>query len=300
MENSVCSASAALLLVSMHHRKCQLFETVCFSFIALTFFLTVGNGQTITGHISGTVKDTSNAVLPGATVAVTNVLVADGRLTVDAALESGQVTETVTVTAAAGETVNTTSGEIACVVDGEQVMDMALNGRNFLQLATLIPGAPLPGFDAIAQTTTGGDTISVNGSRADSNNFTVDGGFNLFKPDNSTTNNNVGVDFIQEVKIQTSNFSAKHGRQSGATINVTSRNGGNQLHGSVFEFLRTTSWTHATFSRPACGSCASTTSATASVARLSKLSSSSSAGRSGSTSGARSIRCGAACRRWPN
>ena len=158
-----------------------------------------------------------------------NVLVADGRLTVDPTLEAGEVSETVTVTAQAGETVNTTSGEIARVVDGEQVQSLALNGRNFLQLATLVPGAPLLDFDAIAQTTGGGGTIAVNGSRSDSNNLTVDGGFNLLKANNSVPGNNVGVDFIQEVKIQTSNFSAEHGRQSGAAINVTTRSGGNQL-----------------------------------------------------------------------
>jgi hypothetical protein len=167
-----------------------------------------------------------------------NVLVADGRLTVDLTLEPGAVSETVTVTSEAGETVNTTSGEIARVVDGEQVQNLALNGRNFLQLATLIPGAPLLDFDAIAQTTSNSGTIAVNGSRSDSNNLTVDGCFNLLKANNSVPGNNVGVDFIQEVKIQTSNFSAEHGRQSGAAINVTTRSGGNQLHGSLFEFLR--------------------------------------------------------------
>jgi hypothetical protein len=240
------------------------------------------HAQTVTGRISGSVRDPSRAVVPAATVIVTNeatqivrttrtndegfyvvtnlppgdytitvehggfklfvtsgnVLAADGRLTVDAALEAGSVSETVTVNARAGETVNTTSGEIARVVDGEQIQNLALNGRNFLQLATLVPGAPLLDFDAIAQTTSNSGTIAVNGSRADSNNLTVDGGFNLLKANNSVPANNVGVDFIQEVKIQASNFSAEHGRQSGAAINVTTRSGSNQFHGSLFEFIR--------------------------------------------------------------
>jgi hypothetical protein len=266
----------------MHHTKRRFFASLCSFFVALMFCTIVANGQTITGRISGTVKDTSSAILPGVTVAITNeatqitrtamtdeegfyvitnlppgdytvavehggfkkvlkkgnVLVADGRVTVDATLEAGQVSETITVTSAAGETVNTTSGEIARVVDGAQVVDMALNGRNFLQLATLIPGVPLLNFDAIEQTTDAGGAIAVNGSRGDSNNLTVDGGFNLLKANNSAPSNNVGVDFIQEIKIQTTNFSAEHGRQSGAAINVTTRGGGNELHGSVFEFLR--------------------------------------------------------------
>jgi hypothetical protein len=259
---------------------------ICRHVLALAFAgaLSLGSvhAQSVTGRISGSVRDSSNSVVPGAIVTVTNqatrifrtartddagfyvitnlppgdyavavelsgfktfvtsgnVLVADGRLTVDATLQAGEVTETVTVTAAAGETVNTTSGEIARVVDGEQAQSLALNGRNFLQLVTLVPGAPLLDFDAIAQTTGGGGTIAVNGSRGDSNNLTVDGGFNLLKANNSAPANNVGVDFIQEVKIHTSNFSAEHGRQSGAAINVTTRSGGNQLHGSLFEFLR--------------------------------------------------------------
>src|SRR5262249_51270300 len=55
---------------------------------------------------------------------------------------------------------------------------------------------------------------------------------------NNSQINNVGIDFIQEVKIQTSNFSAEYGRNSGASINVITRSGGNQFHGSAFEFLR--------------------------------------------------------------
>ena len=71
-----------------------------------------------------------------------SMLVADGRLTADFALQVGGLTETIQVTSP-GESVNTVSGEIARVVDREQVQNLALNGRNYMQLATLIPGAPL-------------------------------------------------------------------------------------------------------------------------------------------------------------
>src|SRR5499426_3800380 len=180
--------------VQMNHHKRSSLTSVSSIFVALMFCLVVASGQTITGRISGTVRDASNAVVPGATVTVTNeatqvaragfkkvltsgnVLVADGRLTVDATLEAGAVNEIVNVTAEAGETVNTTSGEIARVVDGAQAQNLALNGRNFLQLVTLVPGAPLLDFDAIAQTIGSPGTIAVNGSRSDSNNLTVDGG----------------------------------------------------------------------------------------------------------------------------
>ena len=165
-------------------------------------------------------------------------LVADGRLTVDIALEPGAVSESVTVTAANAETINRTSGEVARVIDTEQVQNLALNGRNYLQLTTLIPGAPLLTDDPLALMTDLGVNQPINGNRGNSNMLTVDGGFNLDSGSNNSQINNVGIDFIQEVKIQTSNFSAEYGRTSGASINVVTRSGGNKFHGSAFEFLR--------------------------------------------------------------
>jgi len=165
-------------------------------------------------------------------------LTSDGRLTVDLALKVGDVADRVEVTAVTGETVNTTSGEVARVIDEGQVQNLALNGRNYIQLLTLVPGAPLLDFDAVADTTDVGVSQPINGGRGDTNNVTVDGGFNLLKANNTGQSHNVGVDFIQEVKVQTSNFSAEYGRQSGASINVVTRSGTNQFHGSLFEFLR--------------------------------------------------------------
>ncbi|HTM26130.1 MAG TPA: carboxypeptidase-like regulatory domain-containing protein, partial [Vicinamibacterales bacterium] len=89
---------------------------------------------------------------------------ADGRVTVDFKLEVGSVSESVQVTAA-GETVNTTSGEVARVVDREQVQNLALNGRNYMQLATLIPGSPVLDTNALDIMTGLGINTSVNGSR---------------------------------------------------------------------------------------------------------------------------------------
>ncbi|HKQ92477.1 MAG TPA: carboxypeptidase regulatory-like domain-containing protein [Blastocatellia bacterium] len=165
-------------------------------------------------------------------------LVADGRLTVDFALEAGAVTESVEVIASTGETVNSTSGEVARVIDRAQVQELALNGRNYLQLTTLIPGAPLLTDDPVALMTDLGVNQPINGNRGNTNLLTIDGGFNLDSGSNNSQINNIGIDFIQEVKIQTSNFSAEYGRNSGASINVVTRSGGNEFHGSVFEFLR--------------------------------------------------------------
>ncbi len=166
-----------------------------------------------------------------------NTVSADSRLTVDVTLEPGMVSETVEVTQASGETVNTTSGEVGKVIDNQQVDNLALNGRNYYQLLTLIPGAVITQEDQL-DTNLATNTININGNRGVSNNLTVDGGNNLNAGSNASQINNVGVDFIQEVRLQTSNYSAEYGRNSGAQINVTTKRGTNQFHGSAFEFLR--------------------------------------------------------------
>jgi hypothetical protein len=239
--------------------------------------------QTIFGRISGTVTDSSGAVVPNATVTIRNnatnlerstttdgegfytvtnlpvgsytisveqtgfkkavqtdnVLAADTRLTANIALEPGAVSETVEVSTAAGETVNTTSGEVARVVDKRQVQNLALNGRNYMQLVTLIPGAAILDEDQLALTTSLSiSQAAINGNRPNYNSLTVDGGSNMDSGSNNSQVNNVGIDFIQEVKIQTSNFSAEYGRNAGASVNVVTRAGGNDYHGSAYEFIR--------------------------------------------------------------
>src|SRR5688572_11377594 len=164
-------------------------------------------------------------------------LVADGRVTADFALAVGEISETVEVTVA-GETVNTVSGEIARVVDREQVQNMALNGRQYLQLATLIPGAPLLNDNALDIMTGLSINTSINGSRGNATLLTVDGGFNMDSGSNNSQISNVGIDFIEEVSIKTSNFSAEYGRNSGANINVVTRSGSNDFKGSLYEYHR--------------------------------------------------------------
>ena len=106
-------------------------------------------------------------------------LVADGRLNVDFRLQPGGTTETITVQATAGETVNTVSGELARVVNIEQVQNLALNGRNYMQLVSLVPGTALLDEDQLSLTTSLSTTQqSVNGNRGNSNNLMVDGGYN--------------------------------------------------------------------------------------------------------------------------
>ena len=163
---------------------------------------------------------------------------ADGRLTVDFKLETGSVSESVDIVAATGETVNSTSGELSRVIDGTQVQELALNGRNYLQLTTLIPGSPLVNDNQLDLMTSLSVSQPINGNRGNSNFLAVDGASNLDSGSNGSQINNVGINFIREVNIKTSNFSAEYGRNSGAAINVVTQSGTNQYHGSVWEFLR--------------------------------------------------------------
>ena len=169
-----------------------------------------------------------------------NLLSAGGRLTVDLSLEVGAVTESVAVTAT-GDTVNTTSGEISTTITQKQVLDMALNQRHYESLVTLVPGAALQGSgtNPAALTSNYNNTVAVtNGQRADGQNWSVDGGFNLDSGSNASTFNQVGIDFVQEVDVQTSNYDAEFGRSASSTINVITRSGGNQYHGGGFEFVQ--------------------------------------------------------------
>lgn len=161
-------------------------------------------------------------------------LTADGRVTSDFALGVGELTEAVEVTAVAGETVNRTSGEVARTIDSQQIKDLAFNGRNYLELASLIPGAVATDFDPLALATSLSVTgQSINGSRTNTNNLTIDGTSNMDSGSNGSQVNNVSLSFIDQVKIQTSNFSAEVGRNSGAAINVVTRSGTNQYRGTA-------------------------------------------------------------------
>src|SRR5947209_9519607 len=166
-------------------------------------------------------------------------ITAGAHVTLNVGLKVGEASETVQVTSAGAEVVNTTTGEIARHIDSQQVQKAALNQRNYAQLASLIPGAALTVFDQTTLTTGMSTTAaSINGNRADGNLFTVDGGFNLDGGSNATQLNNVGLDFIREVAVKTSNYSAEYGRSDGASINVVTRSGGNTFHGGGFEYVR--------------------------------------------------------------
>lgn len=164
---------------------------------------------------------------------------ADAKVTSNFTLQIGQATEVVEVQGGAIESLNTTSGELARVIDSKQVENLALNGRNYTQLLTLVPGAVVTNPDIFSVTTSLASTNqTINGNRGDTQNLTVDGAFNQVAGSNGSLMNNVGPDFISEVKIDTSNASAEYGRTSGPTFNIVTKSGTNAFHGGAFEFLR--------------------------------------------------------------
>src|SRR5437016_658564 len=165
---------------------------------------------------------------------------------VDFTLVPGSVTEAVEVSATE-VTVETSTPTLGQVITAEQVADLPLNGRNFVQLATLTPGTtqetnPNSFFNAGPSSEVsarGTYSLSVGGSRAQSTDWLLDGNDN-----NELTAGGISIipsiDAIQEFKVLTYNYSAEYGTRAGPTVLVTTKSGSNTLHGSLFEFFRNT------------------------------------------------------------
>jgi hypothetical protein len=132
------------------------------------------------------------------------------------------------------------------VVDRELVVDLPLNGRDFGKLVALVPGATVEP-SGVAAIQSGFGQFSINGNRDRSNNYTLDGTDNNDPFFNNSALNQTGIggapasllpiDAIQEFNLQ-SQFPAEYGRNSGSVVNIITKSGTNQLHGSAFEFLR--------------------------------------------------------------
>src|SRR4029077_7414779 len=166
-------------------------------------------------------------------------VVADAHVTADFKLQVGDVSQSVEVVATAAEQINTESGEMSKTIDQKEVSNLGLNGGNYIELLTLVPGTVVTNPDQFSVTTSLTATNqNINGNRGDTQNLTVDGAFNLVAGSNGSLMNNVNSTFIQQVKIQTSNFSAEYGRNSGVAFNVVTKSGTDQLHGGLFEIFR--------------------------------------------------------------
>jgi hypothetical protein len=229
-------------------------------------------------------------------------VVADGRVTADFSLQVGEATTTVDVVAQEQpETLNTVSGEVSHIIDKEQVDNLALNGRSYMELLTLVPGATVTSLDQFSELTSLSATNqTVNGHRTNQNNMTVDGLGNLDAGANGSLINNISPDFMQEVKIQTSNFSAQYGRSAGVAFNLMTKNGTNNYHGALFEYFRNDAMDAATSSPRITPNCASTISAGTSAGRSRRTSCSFSPAKNGSGCGSSRRPRAPRCRQPPS
>ncbi|HUR99882.1 MAG TPA: carboxypeptidase regulatory-like domain-containing protein [Pyrinomonadaceae bacterium] len=246
-------------------------------------------GQEVTGSIVGTVKDSSGAVVPGATVTITdpsrgnqvvrttttndngefsapNLTTSVFDVTVEAAnfkkavstgikvdvgqrravdieLTAGNISESVTVEADR-VSVELSTPTAGTTINGDQVREIPINNRNFVQLVALAPGVSNDLSDQVYVGTTNPEgqantiNISVNGARSSQNTFTVDGADVTDRGSNITIQAYPSVDSIGEFKILRSMYPAESGRSGGGQVNIVTRSGTSKFHGSAFEFVR--------------------------------------------------------------
>jgi Carboxypeptidase regulatory-like domain len=159
-------------------------------------------------------------------------------LVFNVALRLGAVSEQVTVEATAIQ-VDTTNGELSGLINGSQVADLPLNGRNFMQLVLSVPGvATGEGFNSQAKGLQGGSDLSVSGGAVDSNLWLVDGAHNNDVGSNRTLMVFPSVDAIDEFKIERNSYGAQFGGAAGAQISIITKKGGNAFHGDAYYFGR--------------------------------------------------------------
>jgi hypothetical protein len=272
------------------------FPRIAFPLLAWSVLLLVlrAVGQSPNGNINGLVLDPTNRVIAGAEIIAVNdltsvqftsktndegiyvlpnlppgpyriqvskvgfktivkpdiVLNVQDALSINFTLPVGALLETVTVTGGA-PLVNTESAAVSTVVDRQFAENLPMNGRTFQTLIELTPGVV-----TVPTNTQDGGQFSVNGERASSNYWMVDGvsanigmsatpnpgnglggGLGSFSASGGT-NSLVSVDAMQEFRIQTSTYAPEFGRTPGAQISIVTRSGTNQFHGTAFDFLR--------------------------------------------------------------
>jgi hypothetical protein len=157
---------------------------------------------------------------------------------VNVRLVTGEITEAVSVEASS-YAVKTVGAEIAGVVSGDQVRELPLNGRNFMQLTLLQPGVTAQeGMNMVNKGLAGGSDISVSGGSTTSNLWLVDGADNVDRGSNRTILVYPSVDAIEEFKIQRNNYGAEFGQAGGAQVNLVTKGGTNTFHGSGYYFIR--------------------------------------------------------------
>ena len=173
---------------------------------------------------------------------------------VDVQLRIGDVAETISVEAVAA-VLQTDNATVGAVIDGNKIVDLPLNGRNFVQLAQLIPGvqAGTPGSITVRRgrgsigqqdAPFGSTAMSANGSRDTANRYLLDG-IEFMDYDAMTYSFAPSVDSLAEFKVETGNSSAESGGAPGGQVNMLTKRGGNRLTGTLWEFNRNDALTQA-------------------------------------------------------
>ena len=197
---------------------------------AFVFPLLPPGTYTVSVELSGFKKAAkSNVILPVAS-----------RVNVgDLVLEVGNVSEAVTVEANVGRLqIQTESGERSDLVTNAQLRDIALNGRNVVDLMKTIPGVIAGGTvtSSTVNNVVGG--FNINGTRSLQHDYTVDGVTNLNLGNNTGALVSVNPDALEDVKVMTSNYQAEYGRSGGGVVALTTRGGTNEYHGGLRYFKR--------------------------------------------------------------
>jgi hypothetical protein len=158
---------------------------------------------------------------------------------IDVAMQVGAATTEVTVEGASVAQVDTQSSDLAGTVTGKEISQLQLNGRNFTQLVTTVPGVSnQTGQDEGTVGVSGNVGYSINGGRIEYNNWELDGGDNMDNGSNTTLNVYPSLEAIGEFKVLTSNYGAQYGRNGSGTVEVETKSGTSSFHGSAYEYLR--------------------------------------------------------------
>ena len=164
-------------------------------------------------------------------------LAVDERRSITIPLELGPVNEQVTVSADnPSYLLERSSVALGTVIDEQFIQDLPLDGRNFLELALLAPGTARAA-EGSAASIRGDFSFTANGAREDANSFMLDGAYNVDQKLN-TPGVRPPVDAIAEFKVQTNGYDASFGRHAGAQVNIITKSGSNNLHGTAYGFFR--------------------------------------------------------------
>ena len=264
----------------------------------LALFATCAFGQLEAGSISGTVRDTSGAVIPSAAVTATNMansavrtvqtgdlgqfnipglepgkyrvkitnpsfqsyqvdveVTVGGKSTIEVVMKVGAASEVVEVVAAGAVQVNTESHELSQLVDSQQLAQLPSLTRNPYDF--IVSSGNVSSGDNTTSSGNSGQNLStrgvgysINGQRESGTEILLDGAENV-AVFGVAIGQDIPIDAVQEYSVTTNNFSAEYGRASGGVVNLVTKAGGNDFHGSLWEFNRLAAYTANTFANDA-------------------------------------------------